>query len=350
MKKKLSKKAKLLIAAVVFLAVVAVVLVFARNKLASKNSLSNVTYTVRSETYENVIDISGTVAAAQSQSLQALSSGTVVAVYVQKGDRVKKGDVLVQLDDTTQQFNLAQHDYNMATKRINGSARELELMEAERKALVQKITERKVIATFDGIIANLKVSVGDSLDAKDTIGTLVDTSYLTAEVEVAETDVVKLSQGLPVEFTFPAYEGGTVEGYVVGWPAIGEFTNRGATVVKVQLRIDEYPDVILPNFSFSGEIKVSPDEHYLLVERYAVASDKDGAYVELARTGEKIPVTVRNYDATYVEILTGLSGGEVLKAQSAARASGMRRSGGSGGSGGMPSGGGMPAGGPPGGF
>lgn len=360
MKKKFSKKTKIFIAFVIVLAVLALALVFLRKKISSKNALANVTYTVRSETYENVIEISGTVSAAQSQSLQALSSGTVVGVYVQQGDYVKKGDLLVQLDDTTQQYNLAQHDYNMATKKINGSAKEIELMETQRLALVQKINECKVTATFDGVIANLKVSVGDSLAAKDSIGTLVDVSYLTAEVEVTETDVAKLQEGLPVEFTFPAYDG-IVNGYVVGWPAMGEVTNRGATVVKVKLRIDEYPDVILPNFSFSGEIKVSPDENYVLVERYAVAQDKDGAYVELARTGERIAVTVQNYDSTYVEILTGLSGGEVLKAQSQARASGMNRnnanrtsSGGNGArSSGNSQGGGAPgggAGGPPGGF
>ena len=172
----MSKKAKVLIVILTVTVILGLGLVILRKVLTKKSSLETTTYTVRSETYENVIEISGTVSAAQSQSLQALSSGTVVGVYVQQGDYVKKGDLLVQLDDTTQQYNLAQHDYNMATKKINGSAKEIELMETQRLALVQKINECKVTATFDGVIANLKVSVGDSLSANALTISFVVTS------------------------------------------------------------------------------------------------------------------------------------------------------------------------------
>ena len=40
---------------------------------------------------------------------------------------LKKGDVILQLDDTTEQYNLARHDYDMATKRITGSPKEIKL-------------------------------------------------------------------------------------------------------------------------------------------------------------------------------------------------------------------------------
>ena len=108
--------------------------------LANKDN-ENITYTVNQESYENVIEISGTVSAAQEQTLQALSDGTVVGLYVQEGDYVKKGDVILQLDDTSEQYNLAKHDYDMATTRISGSERELKLMETQRLSLVQKIAD-----------------------------------------------------------------------------------------------------------------------------------------------------------------------------------------------------------------
>ena len=173
--------------------------------LANKDN-ENITYTVNQESYENVIEISGTVSAAQEQTLQALSDGTVVGLYVQEGDYVKKGDVILQLDDTSEQYNLAKHDYDMATTRISGSERELKLMETQRLSLVQKIADRQVIATFDGVIAQLDVSVGDSLEAKDTVGTLVNLDYLTADVEIAETDVSKLEVGQKVTFSFAALQ------------------------------------------------------------------------------------------------------------------------------------------------
>ncbi len=353
---KISRKLKIIIISSVVLVVTGITLVVLKTVFSSSSN-EKVFYTANVETYENVIEISGTVAAAQEQTLQARSAGTVTAVYVQAGDHVKKGDVIVQLDDSEQLYNLEKQEYNMATKRLTASERERKLLETERNSLLQKVEDRKVIATFDGIIADLNVAVGDSLEAKDKIGTLVNTDYLTAEVEVTETDVAKLEVGQKVQFTFPAYSGSTVEGYVTGWPAIGSVTSRGATVVKVNLRIDDYPEEILPYFSFTGKIEISPTEEYVVVSRYAIGYENKEPYVVLAKGEQKKSVTIQPYGSEYVKVLEGLEGGEVLIQQSTPKRSGMNRGGGmpggsssrsssksgSSGDGGMP-GGGFPGG------
>lgn len=291
--------------------------------LLSKKTNKNIVYQVKKETYENCIEIAGTVSAAEEQTLQALGAGTVLNVFVKKGDRLKKGDIIIQLDSTEQEYNIAKLDYDMAASKISGSKKELELQEKQRLSLLRKLEDRKVIATFDGIIADLDVSAGDSLEAKDSVGTLVNIDYLTADVEVSETDVPKLKIGQRVDFTFPAYKG-TVQGYVVGWPAIGEVTSRGATVVKAKVRIDDYPEQILPNFSFTGKIQITEPTDNIIVERYAIAYEDKKPYVETV-TGKRIDVKVQPYGKQYVKILEGLNGGEVLKAQSAPKESGTNR-------------------------
>ena len=320
----MTKKIRIIIICLFVLIIIGAGLVVLRTVLGSK-SKEKVFYTANVETYENVIEISGTVAAAQEQTLQALSAGTVTEVLVKAGDKVKKGDIILKLDDSEQIYNLEKHDYNMATKQFSASARELKLMQTERNSILQKVNDRKVIATFDGIIADLKVAVGDSLEAKDKIGTLVNTDYLTAEVEVTETDVSKLSVGQKVIFKFPAYTKGTVEGYVTGWPAIGSVTSRGATVVNVSLRIDDYPDEILPYFSFTGKIEISPTESYVVVSRYAIGYENKESYVVLAKGEQKKSVKVEPYGKEYVKVLEGLQGGEVLMQQTVPKISGMNR-------------------------
>ena len=320
----MKKKIKIIIICAAILLVIGAALFILKNLLSSKKA-EKVYYTANLETYENIIEISGTVAAAQEQTLQARSAGTVTAVYVKAGDKVKKGDVIIQLDDSEQLYNLEKQEYNMATKKLTASARELKLLETERNSLLQKVEDRKVTATFDGIIADLDVAVGDSLEAKDTVGTLVNIDYLTAEVEVTETDVSKLQIGQTVNFTFPAYSNKTVQGYVTGWPAIGEITSRGATVVKAELRIDEYPEEILPNFSFTGRIEISPTEQYVVVSRHAIGYENKEPYVVLAKGNEKISVKVQPYGNEYVKVLEGLEGGEVLIQQTTPKRSGMNR-------------------------
>lgn len=307
-------------------AVFAVLLVLfcARKIVRAKNKSVLTTYTVRSELYENIIEIAGTVSAAKSQTLKSLNDGTVVGVYKKEGDAVQKGDLIVQLDDSEQQYNLANLDYEIAVAKRNQTAGKIKLMETQRNSLLRKIEDRKIVATFDGIIADLDVDPGDYLEAKDSIGTLVDTSYLTAEVEIAETDVAKLTIGQNVDFVFPAY-GGTVSGYLYSYPAIGEITSRGATVVKAKVRIDDVPDGILPNFSFTGRIQVTEPEEKLVVETYAVGRDGDSAFVEVLKDDgktERIAVEVEPYGIDYVNVLSGLHGGEILVAQRQAARSG----------------------------
>ena len=340
----MSKKkiVRIVIICTLVLAVIAGGLILLR-KLLNKPSEQMGVYKVAVETYENVIEVSGTVAAAQEQTLQARSAGTVMAVYVKAGEHVKKGDVILQLDDTTEQYNLAKHDYDMATTRVTGSARELKLKETQRLSLVQKIADRQIVANFDGVIADLNVSVGDSLEAKDSVGTIVNTDYLTAEVEVSETDVSKLKLGQDVALTFSAYSG-TVMGKVESWPAIGEVTSRGATVVKAKIRIEDYPEQILPYFSFTGKIQIEKPVDNIIVQRYAIGYENKEPYVVIARTGEKRSVKVAPYGREYVKILEGLEGGEVLLQQTQASKSGQNR-GNSNGNGRPPAGGMAPAGG-----
>ena len=324
MKIKLDKKKKIILIAAIVFVVLVVVLKISRRAMEKRAASAQAVYQVRKETYENVIQIAGTVAAAKSQTLKSLNDGTVVGVYKKEGDTVKKGDLIVQLDDTEQLYNLANLDYEISVARQNQTAGKLKLMETHRNSLVRKVEDRKIVATFDGIIASLDVDPGDYLEAKDSIGTLVDTSYLTADVEIAETDVAKLKVGQKVDFTFPAYNG-TVEGYLVSYPAIGEVTSRGATVVNAKVRIDNVPDGVLPNFSFTGKIQITEPETKLVVERYAIGREKDGAFAEiLGRDGKttKVSVTVEPYGLEYVNVVSGLNGGEMLKAQSNSSKSG----------------------------
>ena len=349
-KLKLSKKQKIIAAVAGAFIVLALGVVVAR-KIVSGSSSAGEVYMVRTEKYENVIEIAGTVSAAKSQTLKSLNDGTVVGVYKSEGDKVKTGDLIVQLDDSEQLYNLANLDYEISVARQNQTAGKINLMQTQRKSLVQKVSDRKIVATFDGIIADLDVDKGDYLEAKDSIGTLVDTSYHTAEVEIAETDVSKLRVGQKVEFAVPAYPE-TVEGYLVSFPAIGEVTSRGATIVKAKVRIDNVPDDVLPNFSFTGKIQITEPESKLVVERYALGHENGSAFVEVLGRGgavTKKTVEVEPYGTYYVNIVSGLSGGEMLKAQSSAQKSGRlstqkrgsagtNRTGGNGG----PMGGGMP--------
>ena len=304
----------------IIIGLVAVGSVYIMVKNSSKQTPQNVTYTVHSETVENIIEIAGTISAAQEQKLQAAGDGTVTGVYVSAGDTVKKGDILIRIDDTTQQYELEQQDYQIEQKRISGAQRDVEMLLKQRKVLEQKLEDRIIKANFDGSVAYLNVAEGDYLVAKDEVGTMIDRTYLKALVEVAETDSSKIKPGQKVMFSFPAYEDHKIEGYLVSSYAIATVTSRGASVVKAEVRIDNPPEQILPNYSFIGEIEISPPETILLVERQAIGYGEDGSpFAEKILpdgTTERVPVTVTAYGNAFVKIISGLQDKDVLKQQS----------------------------------
>ncbi len=90
------KKAVKIISTILIIGAVIAGVLFGLRFFLNKEDVDDVTYQVKKEIYENVIEVSGTVAAAQKQTLQALSAGTVLGVYGKAGDKGKKGKRILE--------------------------------------------------------------------------------------------------------------------------------------------------------------------------------------------------------------------------------------------------------------
>jgi len=322
-------KVKLFIV-IISLAIIITTFLIIKNSIKSDSSKTKTrsVFIVKEEIVENIIEISGNIQAAKSQSLQAAGNGSVVAVYGKTGDFVKKGQVLVELDTSEQEYELAKLQYEIAQVKINGSPKELELKRLQLKSLQNKLEDRKIIASFSGLLADFDVAVEDYLEAKDIVGTLIERSYLKASVEVVETDAPKLAAGQKVLCTFPAYPDKVIEGYVVSYPSVGTLTSRGAAIVEVEIRIDNPPEAILPNYSFTGEIEISPKETLLLVEKQAIGFEEGKTFVEKklsnGNTLREI-VKIEPYGNFHVKIIEGnVNKGDELIALVADKISGSK--------------------------
>jgi multidrug efflux pump subunit AcrA (membrane-fusion protein) len=142
-----------------------------------------------------------------------------------------------------------------------------------------------------------------------------------------------------VTLTFPAYTGQrggptTISGRVHSFPAVATKTSRGASVVKAEIRVDDPPEVILPGYSFTGEIEIQAPQDVVLVERSAIAREDHETYaMRLLPDGtfERVTVEVTPYGRDLMRIVSGLAPGDVLQHLTDAPSSGQ--------SGGIPRGG-----------
>ena len=201
---------------------------------------------VTSNTYTQVIDISGYVEPYDSQTLRFRSTGAVTGVYVEEGDRVVKGQPLASIDNTQQLASLQEIRDQIEEAELSGSERDLALLRLRETNAMNALEYTDIVAPFDGEVASLDVDEGDYFEGGDEVITVVDRSRLKAVVEVDEIDMQYVTEGQEAELVFESCPEETVHAYVSYIPMLGRYTDQGIGVVDVELLIEDPPKAIMP--------------------------------------------------------------------------------------------------------
>jgi membrane fusion protein, multidrug efflux system len=189
--------------------------------------------TVRNSALTSGPSITGSVEPERRADLRAEVSAVVLAVLKENGDPVKRGDLLVRLDQTSirdsltaaqaseraasQAFDQAERQYQRMTKlRETGvvSTQQLEDVEIQRNAAQsereaartrvvtarQQLERTEVRAPFDGIVSDRKVSAGDTAQVGKELLKVIDPTSLRFEGFVSADSVGEVAPGQDVWF------------------------------------------------------------------------------------------------------------------------------------------------------
>ncbi|WP_348943873.1 efflux RND transporter periplasmic adaptor subunit [Chitinibacter sp. FCG-7] len=193
----------------------------------------------------------GKVEAAKTVDVGAQASGQIQRLLVKLGDRVKKGDLLAEIDpsvsqndfdeaqmsieglqaqQTIKQLALQEAHLELARQKtmIEGDAtprRELEAAQINVKMRQAEIVQlgtqlrqaeikrdkaktnlgfTRIVAPMDGVVASIAVKEGQTVNAiqsAPTILTLADMDMMKIQAQVAEADVVRIKTGTPLYFS-----------------------------------------------------------------------------------------------------------------------------------------------------
>jgi len=328
-------------------------------------------------------------------TITAGTSGDVVAMYCGKGDVVSAGAVIASLQSASAE-----------TSRRNS---QLSLQDSQLSIdnYNKQLEDYRITAPISGTVLKKTSKAGDTIDnsnAQIVMAVIADMSTIVFEMNVDELDISKIAVGQKVSVTADALENRVFEGHVDYVSVVG-VTQNGVTTYPVTIVIDN-PDGLIPGMNVSAEIVVESRQNVLRVPVSAVNRGNIVYVKGEAKTEDEVADTGANKsqnpagkpgetsnsdmkpndtpsnnamkkmlennvpdgfravrvetglnDSDYIEIISGLSEGDVVYviAQSGSSGSnaigmmgmgGMR--GGMGGMGGMPSGG-MPTGNVPGG-
>jgi membrane fusion protein, multidrug efflux system len=194
--------------------------------------------TVRNSSLASGPAITGSVQPERRADLRSDVQAIVLKVLKENGDVVRKGDLLVHLDDTAIRDALASAD---ATSRSAGlaleqSQRQLERMETLRKSGMtsaqalddaegkrnsaqsdleaakarvilarQQLQRTEVRAPFDGVVTERKVSPGDTAQIGKELLKVIDPNSMRFEAMVSADHVGEVRAGQPVHFRVNGY-------------------------------------------------------------------------------------------------------------------------------------------------
>jgi membrane fusion protein (multidrug efflux system) len=296
-----------------------------------------------------VITFSGPLVAPQTAVVRSKAAGTLLALNVAEGDRVKGGQTLGTLDLSELNSRLAERSAMVASARAQVAQAErthasnqrladqqfisANALEASRSALDTALAQSRaaeaqlntvgvtrrdaaLVAPIAGLVAKRHAVAGEKLSAEQPVVTIVDLRRLELAATVGTHEVSLLQPGLPVQVRV---EG--VADAVAGQIArIAPAAEAGSRAIGVTIAIDNPKEAFRAGQYALAEVTLADPTQRLTLPETAIGSTSGQTHVWMIENGtlaRRAVITGRRDPATgRVEIVQGLNpGAQVLAAR-----------------------------------
>ncbi|MDY6944587.1 MAG: efflux RND transporter periplasmic adaptor subunit [Pseudomonadota bacterium] len=275
------------------------------------------------------VEALGTVRANESVDITAKVADRVAAIHFEEGKQVRKGDVLVELDNEEVRADLAaaeaaERDSRSQFKRSRElfqtqalSEAQLEQLEATMLAAQARVAaarsrlnDRVIRAPFAGRVGLRNVSLGSLVNPGGVITTLDDLSTVKLDFAVPELFLSSLRPGLTIEAQTGAYPGAVFKGRVDSVDTRVDPTTRA---IVVRALIDNKDARLRPGMFMTLQLVRSAGQALMLPESAIVPEDsKHFVFVVADSRAHKREVTIGRRRPGEVEILKGVTGDDVV--------------------------------------
>lgn len=282
----------LLIVLIVFAAIVGLQKIGAMKKAEAAANMpepvSEVTaMQVTTQEWTPAISAVGYIRPNQGAMLSAETSGVVSRVLVESGQRVKKGDLLVELDSSVELANLRASEAQLPTAKANyerfrnlvasNSASKAELDNAQStynqlvaniEALRASIKRRQIYSPFSGIAGIVNVNVGQYITMGSEIVRVEDQSSMRVRFTLPQTNVEDIAVGQKVTAVIDALPAQTFPARIV---AIDPAVDRLTGLINVEAVIEEGQDKLLSGMFARLNVALPTQREQIVVPQIAVA-------------------------------------------------------------------------------
>jgi len=281
--------------------------------------------------FTDAIQAIGTAQARESIVLTPKVADTIRAIRFDSGDRVRQGQVLVEMSSVEQAADLAedraaneaaQEDLRRTEelfRRGFASQARLDAVRASADAARARVSsggsrvaDRTIRAPFAGVVGLRTASPGQYMRPGDQIGTLDDIAEIKLDFDVPETQFANLAQGVEIVARTAAYPERSFTGAIATVDSRVDPTTR---TVRVRAMLPNAEEILRPGMLMTVVVRSNPREA-LAVPEIAILEQADGAYVyritesEEGLRAEQTRIEVGQRSGGMAEVLAGLSAGD----------------------------------------
>jgi membrane fusion protein, multidrug efflux system len=277
----------------------------------------------------------GSLRSRQGVMLRPEVSGRIARLGFEDGQRVRRGQLLVQLDDTLQLAQLKQAEAQAGIARTNlqrsrellaqnfvsqssvdQNAAALQVAEAQVALAMAQLSRMRVMAPFDGLAGIRKVELGDYVKDGADLVSIEDISSMAVDFSLPERYLARVRAGQPVEVLLDALPGKRFNGRIEALDSSVDANGR-ALLVRAMV---ENPGALLKAGMFARprvvfEVRenalVVPEEALVpLGARQVLFTVVDGAGGQ--KVSRRIDAQVGMRLPGKVELLGGVAAGDVV--------------------------------------
>lgn len=289
---------------------------------------------VKAGAFTNYVQIQGKIDAQDNVIAYPQSPGTITAIYVKPGQHVSKGQVLVQLDNSTQRQTIAQ---NEATVELNQTlynrqknlwdqkiGTEVQFLQAQttlaasKKALAalrEQAAMFRIVSPISGTVDQMDLKLGQVAQPGTSGIRIVNADVLKVKADVPESYAGSVGTGNNVMILVPDAHDSLTTQVTFAAKAIDPTSRSFAVEIKLPVR-----KTLRPNMTAIIKIADYSKTNAITVPVKAIQRSEEGDYIYVNVNGKAKRTSIKS-GITYggqTEILSGIKAGDQIVTEGAA--------------------------------
>lgn len=237
------------------------------SKISTINSYQIMT--VGTNVLEKSILATGYIEPWQEKTMSAILGGEIKKIYVQEGQYVEIGELLLELDDSQQYLEYLAAESNYEQIKITGTEMQISQAKLNFEIAEKNLQKMKIKASIPGLIEEVFTEEGEYISASSNLVRIIDDTQYKVLVDIAESEHNQIKLDQDVIVTINALGDHTYLGKVVEISNIAEESN-GLVTVPITVGLNEIDQKIKSNFSADLEIVIARSADKVVVPISAV--------------------------------------------------------------------------------